>query len=137
MNLGRDFQRGFTLIELVIFIVVISLLSVGLFSVFSSALKGVDEMDVGAQAMQLALERMELILPQRQALGFAGFTSATFDPCTSTPPSARTACTAVPAGYSIATQLVTGWGGDANYKVVTVSVTGKGQATLQALVADY
>ncbi len=137
MKMMRLVQTGFTLIELVIFIVVISLLSVGLFSVFTNTVKGVDQLDVGTQAMQLAIERMELILPQRHALGFAGFTSTTFDPCTSSPVSAQAVCASIPAGYAIATQLVTGWGGDTNYKVVTVTVTGKGQATMQALVANY
>ncbi|MEW5756898.1 MAG: prepilin-type N-terminal cleavage/methylation domain-containing protein, partial [Pseudomonadota bacterium] len=137
MSISWRVQAGFTLIELVIFIVVISLLSVGLFSVFVNTLKGVDQLDVGTQAMQLAIERMELIMPQRHALGFAGFTGSTFDPCTSTPTSTQAVCTAIPAGYTITTQLATSWLSDTNYKVVTVTVAGKGQATLQALVANY
>ena len=43
-----------------------------------------------------------------------------------------------PAGYTVASGIVTGWGADpANYKVVTVVVTGTAALTTTALVANY
>lgn len=130
-------QNGYSLIELVIFIVIMGIIGTALFSGFNTALQGSSASDFGAKPMRLAQERMELILAQKRALGFAGFTAATFDPCTSTPPSTQPVCTAIPAGYSVSSALATDWGGDTNYKVITVSITGKGQATLTALVANY
>jgi len=127
-------QRGFSLIELIIFILVMSILSTALFSVFSTALRGPAQVSGAIQAMQLAVERMELILPQRQVLGFAAFDEPAADPCQVSP--VQTACN-IPAGYTVAAVIDPGWGGDANYKVVTVTVTGTATATLTALVADY
>ncbi len=130
-------QCGYSLIELVIFIVIMGIIATALFSGFNTALLGSSAPELGANPMQLAQERMELILAQKRVQGFAGLTAATFDPCTSTPPSTQAVCTAIPAGYSVSGALAANWGGDSNYKVITVSVTGPGQATLTALVANY
>jgi len=130
-------QGGFSLIELVIFIIVISILSVGLFTSFSQALIGSADPDRYSRTAQLAQERMELVLAQRQAQGFAGFTSATADPCASVPVSAHVSCT-VPAGYTVTTILNTNWGGDAAYTEVVVDVSINGEtSTLNSLVSDY
>ncbi len=127
-------QRGFSLIELIIFILVMSILSTALFSVFSTALRGPAQVSGTIQAMQLAVERMELVLPQRQALGFATFDDPAADPCQMG--SAQPACD-IPAGFVVTSIVDPDWGGDANYKVITVSVSGTATATLTALVADY
>jgi hypothetical protein len=74
---------------------------------------------------------MELILGQRRAAGFAAFA----DPCVPGP--GPSVCTP-PAGWTVASSIVAGWGGDpTNYKVVTVSVTGPIPLTATALVANY
>ncbi len=130
-------QSGYSLIELVIFIVIMGIIGTALFSGFNAALLGSSTPELGAEPMQLAQQRMELILAQKRALGFAGFTATTFDPCTSTPPSTQPVCTAIPAGYTVNATPPVDWGGDPNYKTITVSVTGPGQATLTALVANY
>ena len=129
-------SRGFTLIELIIFIVVAGILATGLAAVFSSAIRGAAEPGALTQATQIAQERMELILAQRRRQPFATFVPANFDPCN---PGPGPVCTP-PAGYSFtpAPTLVTGWGGDpTNYKVVTVTVTGLATVTLTAIVANY
>lgn len=131
--------RGFTLIELIIFIVVAGIMATGLAAVFSSAIRGAAEPGRQTQATQIAQERMELILAQRRRLTFTTFVPANFDPCN---PGPGPACPP-PAGYSFTPvpTLVTGWGGDptnpTNYKVVTVTVVGPETATLTAVVANY
>lgn len=128
---------GYSLIELVVFIVVLGILGVALFTGLSTALMTSAVSPAGIDATQLAQQRMELILAQKRRLGFAGFVSASFDPCTSAPPSTQPVCTSIPAGYTVSSTLSTNWGGNTNYKVITVTVTGKEQAALVALVANY
>ncbi len=128
-------QQGFSLIELIIFILVTSILSTALFLAFSTALRGPALASDSNQAMLLAVERMELILPQRQVLSFAGFNDPNHDPCKMG--SGQLACTSFPVGFAVTSTVAPDWGGDTNYKVVTVSVTGSATATLTALVADY
>jgi len=128
---------GYSLIELVMFIVILGILGAALFSAFGIALQGSGDSYPNSDAARLAQERMELILAQRRALGFAGFTAASFDPCTATPPSTQAVCAAIPAGYTVSAAFTGNWGGDANYKTIAVIVTGTGQAALAALVGNY
>ena len=133
-------MAGFSLVELILFIIIISVLATGLLAGVNQSLSGSGTAQPLSLGMQLARERMELILPQRRQLGFAGFTNgppATFDPCTSAPASTQPVCTTWPAGYTVSATLVENWLGDANYKVVTVSVSGPTTTQLQALVANY
>jgi type II secretory pathway pseudopilin PulG len=126
----RRHAGGFTLIELVIFIVITGVLIAGLGAVFSTTMKGGAEPGRLTQATQIAQERMELILGRRRAVGFAAFT----DPCPGSP-----LCTPAPAGYAVAANIVTGWNGNFNYKVITVTVTetatGSTVATLTSVVS--
>ncbi len=110
----RRHAGGFTLIELVIFIVITGVLIAGLGAVFSTTMKGGAEPGRLTQTTQIAQERMELILGRRRAVGFTAFT----DPCPASP-----LCAPGPAGYAVAATIVTGWNGNPNYKVVTVTVT--------------
>jgi len=130
-------MTGATLIELIMMIIITSILATGLLSVFNATLVGTTQGGQTSQATLLAVERMELILPQRQQLGFAGFTSSTFDPCTSSPASTQAACTSLPSGYTVTSSLQNDWLGDSNYKVITVSISGTEATSLQALVANY
>jgi type II secretory pathway pseudopilin PulG len=119
--------RGFTLIELVIFIVIVSIMGVALMSAFSTTLRGTPVSGQVTQATQLAQERMELVLAQRRAAGFAAFA----DPCPG-----PAACTP-PAGYAVAVVIAANWNGDTNYRVITVTVTGTSSATATSIVARY
>ena len=130
-------MAGYSLIELIVFIVVLGILGAALFTGFSTALMTSASSQPGLDATQLAQQRMELILAQKRRLGFAGFVSTTFDPCTSAPPSTQPVCISIPAGYTVSSTLTANWNGNANYKVITVTVTGKDQASLVALVANY
>lgn len=122
--------RGFTLIELIIFIVIVSIMGVALLSAFSTSLRGTPAAGQVTQATQLAQERMELVMAQRRAVGFATFT----DPCVPGPGPA--ACTP-PAGYAVAVVIAGNWNGDTNYRVITVNVTGTSSATATSIVAKY
>ena len=122
--------RGFSLIELVIFIVIVSIMGVALLASFSVTTRSSPDAGQMTQATQLAQERMELILAQRRAAGFA----AVVDPCTfGTPPAA---CTP-PAGYTVTAAIAPNWSGDTNYRVITVTVAGTMAATATSLVANY
>lgn len=128
--MNRERARGFTLIELIAFIVIVAILGVALLTAFSTGLRGAPEAALITQATQLAQERMELILAQRRAVGFAAFA----DPCVPGPGPA--ACTP-PAGYAVSANIAPNWNGDSNYRVVTVTVTGPSSASATALVASY
>ncbi len=121
---------GFTLVEIIVFIVVVAVLGVTLLAVFSSLLSRSGVPRNISVASQLAQERMEIVLARRAASGYAGFLAA-FDPCAV---SAQPPCAVFPAGYAVtATLAVLG----ANLAEVTVAVTGPENATLRAQVANY
>ncbi len=129
---GAGRSRGFSLIEAIVFIVVVGLMAAALAVSFAGPLRDsprAGELDRLAELTQL---RMELILAQRRAAGFAAFT----DPCVPGPGPAE--CTA-PAGYTVTASIATGWGGDpASYKLVTVSAVGPASSTsTAALVGNY
>ncbi len=124
-------SAGFTLIEAIVFIVVAGVLTAGLVVALVAPLRGTAEVGSLDRAAELVQSRMELILGQRRAAGFAAFA----DPCMPGPGPAI--CTP-PAGYAVSSSIVTGWGADpANFKVITVTVTGPTALSATALVADY
>ena len=134
--------RGVTLVELIAFIIIVGLLVGGLMSGLSTTMLGSGMPKQVTQALQLAQERMELILAQKDVLGFSGFTAATYDPCLTG--STHPACNNPPLpGFTVSPVLdETGacMGGDTNYKCITVTVTDTGGARLselQAAVANY
>lgn len=123
-------QIGVSLVELIIFIVIVSVLAAGLFSVLASSLRGEPQAGQTDLAAEIAQQRMELILARRRAVGFAAFA----DPCPGLGPAV---CTP-PAGYGVSSNIVAGWGGDPlNYKVITVTVTGPFTVTTTAIAANY
>jgi type II secretory pathway pseudopilin PulG len=130
-------MAGVSLIELIIFIIIIAIVTTGIMSGFSRMLQGTATAHELNEAAFLARQRLELILPQRQVLGFTGFTAASFDPCTSSPVSTQPPCTGIPSGYTVTSSLTDNWNGDMGYKVVTVTVSGNGDAQLQALIGNY
>ncbi len=143
--------RGVSLVELVVFIVITGIVAAALIAGMAAAVRSAPVPRAMHQGLQLAQGRMELILAQRsRPAGFAGFTSATFDPC-APPGGAQEACLAPPA-YAATACFYTGAGtcgfgaantcqsGDVNYKCVRVRVTGSDGSTLtqlDAMVANY
>jgi Tfp pilus assembly protein PilV len=142
--------RGLSLIETLVFIVVVSVALGGLVLGMTGALRSAPEPKAMHQGLQLAQGRMELILAQRSRLDFAGFTAATFDPCAA-PAGAQEACL-VPSTYAVVSCFFTGastcsfgtantcQSADTNFKCVRVRATGpKGTvvAEIDAMVANY
>ena len=125
-------QVGVTLVELIVFIVVAAMLASGLIATFSASMKATPPAGDVSQALQLAQERMELILAYKKSKGFA----AMIDPCTlATPPEQ---CTFFPSGFNVpAATIVNNWNGSSEYKVITVNVTGPQAIAITALVASY
>jgi type II secretory pathway pseudopilin PulG len=142
---------GATLVEVIVFIVIVGVVLAGLAVSMSGAVRTAPKPKEMHQGLQLAQGRMELILAQRSRLDFPGFTAATFDPC-APPAGAQEACLA-PSTYTVVTPCFytgagtcsfgasnTCKGGDVNYKCVRVRVTGpEGTvlAELDAMIANY
>ena len=131
ISLWQAAQAGVTLIELIVFIVIAALLATGLIAAITVSMKDTPKSNEITQALQIAQERMELILAYKQSKGF----NALIDPCTlASPP---TQCSP-PSGYSVAVPFpFTNWNGSNEFKVVTVNVTGTQAITLTAIVASY
>lgn len=147
---ARPACRGISLVEVIVFIVITGIVVAGLISGMAAAVRSAPVPRVMHQGLQLAQGRMELILAQKNRLGFSGFTGATFDPC-APPAGAQEACLA-PAAYAVTPCFYSGAGtcgfgaantcqsGDVNYKCVRVRVTGPDGTTvalLDAMVASY
>ena len=71
-------SKGFTLIETIITLVVLSIAAVGVLSVFTTGMKGSANPLIIGQATQLAQEKMDIIIGDRMnsARGFAWITAA-------------------------------------------------------------
>ncbi len=120
---------GFTLIEILVFIVVSSLLMTTILLSATTALKSMSAVQQQWVAIQTSRKCMEWYLDQRRLNAYSTLT------CPSTP--SASACSA-PSGYSVSTSIsCTTWNSDTNYKTITVSVTGLGSSTLTAQIGDY
>ncbi len=122
-------QNGFTLIELVVFIVVTSLLATTILLALITTTQKIPTIHQEIIATQTAKRCMEWFIGQQSLNGYSSLTC----PNTTTP----TFCT-VPSGYSISTSIsCTTLNGDANYKTITVTVSGLGDASFSTLIAAY
>ena len=125
---------GFSLIELVIFIVIIGIAVSSVFLSLSTALQKTSLVNPQTTAIELASARMDIILGQRRINGFQSF----YDLCSINPP----VCTVAPgiAGYTISSTISKYTvGNDSNYKIIDVLVTGpqNSRANLKTMVAEY
>jgi Tfp pilus assembly protein PilV len=142
----REVQRGLTLIELIVFIVIVAISVTALLSMYRAVLpRGATPAQI-TLATQLAQERMELILGQRVASGYS--TSALTDPCAGGTPAAVCTAQYTSSGglYSV---IVTGvspaitWSatlGAGTARMLGVQVLGPNQtqlANLSAVIANY
>ena len=135
--------RGFTLVELVVFIVILGFAGYALFRSFGSVLPRSPTAAQLTQAMQLAQERMELILGQRDVQGYNNLVD--LDPCNRGGPLPNV-CT-VSFGYIVsstgtASGAPVAWPPNpatASYKLVTVTVKLSGITLAQqsAVLSNY
>ena len=140
----RAAQRGVTLIELIAFIVIMGISVVALLSMYRAVLPhGATPAQI-TLATQLAQERMELLLGQRDAYGYS--TALLADPCAGGTPPAICTNQFTPSGlYSIVVAGVNPalpWSGLStdSYRMLGVRVLGpdgKQLANLSAVIANY
>ncbi len=138
--------RGLTLVELVVFIVIIGVAAFALLGSFGALLPRSPTAAQLTQATQLAQERMELILGQRDSpLAGRGYNNTVdLDPCNVGAPAICTSSfgyTVASAGTGTAPGSWLPWNGNptTNYKLVTVTVTlgGTTFATQSAVLSNY
>ncbi|GEM_PF-1165662 len=143
----RHHARGVTFVELIAFIVIVSVVAAAMVQAFSLTMRGSHYGKELTQATQIAQQRMEVIFGQRKRLDYNGFDANTFDPCDNVPPAsawAAQACqtTVIPAGsYVVTSQLgtavdVCGAGTGTLCKLITVTVTGPYGDVLTILTAQ-
>lgn len=145
---------GYNLIELIIFIVILAV-SIGALFPLITTMRHVYRIDYQTQAIELAQQRIELITAEHRYYGFTNM----LDPCIGTTAPAVCNCTpdtgnssichsTVPPGFDITSNgnpfprgdlTSSGWVTNpvGNYRLITVTVTGKAQATLTTAVANY
>jgi len=122
-------QQGFTFIEVIIFIMVTSLLGSVILLASTTMLQKAPIVQKNAIALQSAQQCMEWFVGQRSLNGYSGVSC----PSTSVP----SFCTA-PSGYTVSVNVsCTTINSDANYKTVTITVSGVGDAVLSTLLANY
>ena len=122
---------GYTIMELVIFIVVMGIIGTSILSSFIAVLRYTPKVHQETVATQSATRCIEWFLGKRYLYGFNSITC----PSTTVP----SFCT-VPSGYTISTNVdwTTLYGDSSpHYKTVTVTVSGVTDATLSLLLADY
>jgi type II secretory pathway pseudopilin PulG len=126
-------QRGFTLIELIIFIVVTAVLGLTVFMAANNALLNLSKTLYQTVASETARQCMEYYIGQRRLNGYNTLDGAN---CTS-PLTLPSLCSA-PSGYTLVANCInTSISGDNNYNTITVSVTGQGGANLTYLIGRY
>jgi type II secretory pathway pseudopilin PulG len=122
-------QSGFTLIEVLVFIIVTSMVMSTLLLGANTALRQSPTIHQQWVALQTSKECMEWFLNQRRLNGYTALT------CPSTPSAAT--CTA-PAGFTVTNAIsCTTWNSDSNFKTITVSVTGAASASLSTQIGNY
>jgi len=129
-------QRGVSLIELIAFIVIMGISVVALLSMYRAVLpRGATPAQI-TLATQLAQERMELILGQREARGYSPV--ASLDPCPG--PAICTPTTGYTVSVSGASSPVLWSDVTGNYRQIGVRVVGPDGnqlASLSAVIANY
>ena len=118
-------DQGFTLIEVVIFIVILGVIMAATLRMFKSVLIYTSRPGYMLTASQLADARMNLILLQRKVNGFTSIV----DPCSS---GSLAACTTINTfatnnGYVISSSIPNAVNG---VRTATVTVSGTGDATV-------
>jgi type II secretory pathway pseudopilin PulG len=141
MRTNYPARRGFTLVEILVFIVIMSFAAYALFRSFGSLLPRSPSAAQLTQATQLAQERMELILGQRDVQTYNN--GVDLDPCTRGGPASvcASAFTVSSTGTAVAPGTWVAWNANPTntYKLVTVTVSlgGVTLARQNAVLSSY
>lgn len=126
-------QQGFTLIELIMFIIITSILASAILLAYIGALGKPPSILQNTIATERLRQCADWYLSQRRINGYSSVSNAN---CTAslTIPS----MCSVPSGYTLTgTCTQTTLRGDSNYETITLTVAGAGSATLSLLLGDY
>lgn len=124
--------KGFTLIEILLTLIITGILASTILLATQTALQNTPGLLKENIASQTAKQCIEWYIGQRRLQWGDGYTSISC-PSTSVPGF----CTA-PSGYTISVNVAcTTISSDANYKTITVTVGGAGNASLSTMIADY
>jgi type II secretory pathway pseudopilin PulG len=124
-------QYGFTLIELITFIIITAILGTTILLAFVYGLNKSPVISQNATANLAAQQCAEWFMGQRRLNGYNNIS------CTN--PNTPSFCTSnMPTGYTITTTCVaTTINSDTNYETLTVAVSGKGDATFTFIIGTY
>jgi prepilin-type N-terminal cleavage/methylation domain-containing protein len=126
-------KHGFSLIELVVFIVVMGIIAASILTSFDIVLRGIPRTNYQATTMGCAINCIEWLYGQRRLNGFNNVSVGTTIP---------TFCNnSLPSGYTMTANVSnTTFSGDSNYKIITTTVTSPrnlGYANISVIVANY
>jgi type II secretory pathway pseudopilin PulG len=144
--IGQGREQGYTLIELIIFIMVLAI-GIGALVALSFSLRNTHNIDSQTQALGLAKQRLEIIYANKIKNGY----SSVFDPCmVASPPAICGTSDAIghstnPSGFVISSSIVvgdlstSGWINNPYgiFKKATVNITGNESASLNLLLTNY
>lgn len=121
-------KYGFTFIELIIFIAIIGIVASTVLLALNRTVQYAPYLYQQNAATHVAAKCAEWYLGQRYRNGYSSIALGSTVPAFCTTPS----------GYTIATNVTqTTIGSDSNFKTITISVEGRGNASLSLLMADY
>jgi Tfp pilus assembly protein PilE len=129
-NISSSRKRGFTLVELVFFVVILGILAGTILYSFIIFLTYSPSSSIRQSvAMQSVANCIEWFLGQRYMNGYSSITC----PSTTVP----SFCTA-PSGYTLAVNITcTTIGSDTNYKTIVVSSSGNIVSSMSLLIGSY
>ena len=129
-------QKGFTIIELLLAVVVISSGLVGIMSLFDNATRGAMQLDLNVIAANLAHEKLEEVVLDKVTNGYAALSDASYsfeNPVTDFNTYTRNVTIAEVSSLDFATPE-----GGSGYKKVQVTVSwGAGSVTVPTVLSDY
>lgn len=122
-------MKGFSLVEMVIFIVIVAIISTSLMKGAESVLAYTPGLNNETQAIEAADRCIDWYVGQRYMKGYDNVSTGTTTP---------SYCT-VPTGFTITTNVaLTSMFSETNaFKTVTVTIGGNGNASMSLLLSDY
>jgi prepilin-type N-terminal cleavage/methylation domain-containing protein len=121
--------KGFTLVELIIFIVISGILGSTILLGLNQVSRKSPTVEQQVIATATAVQCMEWFLGQRRSNRFSSL------PC---PSSSVPAFCSTPTGYTLSASIsCTTLNSDTQYKTITVTVSGLADATVTSLIGDY